>query len=74
MAEDKYERVERSKKEIMVNNFLGGIMWGIGVTLGLALLFGILGILVSRVDFVPIVGNFISSVIQFVINQNTVIK
>ncbi|MBI2032626.1 MAG: hypothetical protein HYT09_03185 [Candidatus Levybacteria bacterium] len=74
MAEDKYERVERSKKEIMVNNFLGGIMWGIGVTLGLALLFGILGILVSRVDFVPIVGNFISSIIQFVINQNTVIK
>lgn len=64
---EKYENVTRSRKQIFANNFIGGLAWGIGGALGLALLFVILGFLVHYVNLVPIVGNFVLQVIDFVI-------
>jgi len=29
---EKYERVKRHLKDIILNNFLGGIAWGLGAT------------------------------------------
>lgn len=69
MAE-KYEGVKRNRKEIFTNNLIGGLAWGIGATIGLSLLIAFLGIAVHYVNLVPLIGNFVSEVIKFIINKN----
>ena len=71
MNEEKYEQVKRSKKEIFLNNIIGGIAWGIGVTIGLTLLIALLGFLANQINLVPVVGGFISEVIKFIISKNS---
>ena len=70
MSEEKYEQVKRSKKEIFLNNIIGGIAWGIGVTIGLTLLIALLGFLANQINLVPVVGGFISEVIKFILSKN----
>jgi hypothetical protein len=60
------ERVNRSKKEIFLNNFIGGIAWALGATVGIA----IIGFLITKIDLVPIVGDFITEVNQYILQQN----
>ena len=69
MAE-KYEGVKRNRKEIFTNNFIGGVAWGIGATLGLSFLIALLGLLGRYIDLVPYVGNFVSEVINLVLQKN----
>jgi len=66
-----YENASKlSKKEIFVNNFFGGIAWALGATVGLSLIFTLLGILAKNVNLVPIIGSFVSQVINFVLANN----
>lgn len=69
MAE-KHENVTRSRKEIFFNNFVGGIAWGLGATLGLAVLFILMGMLVAKVNLVPYVGEFVAEVANEVLQKN----
>ncbi len=66
----KYEGVILSRRQIFTNNLLGGFAWGIGATIGLAIFFAILGFIASRADLVPVVGSFVSQVLDFVIKKN----
>ncbi len=61
-----HEKIHRSKKEIFVNNFIGGIAWALGATVGIA----IIGFLITKVDLVPIVGNFITEVNEYILQKN----
>ncbi|MGH7202870.1 MAG: DUF5665 domain-containing protein [Candidatus Levyibacteriota bacterium] len=66
-----YERTSKlSRKEIIVNNFLGGIAWALGATIGLSLIFTILGLIAKNVNLVPVVGSFVSEIINFVMAHN----
>ena len=65
-----YERVHEGKKDIMLNNFIGGITWAFGVTVGLALLFGILTLIARNINVVPVVGQFVSNILTFVLEHN----
>lgn len=56
-----YEKVERSKKDIIINNFLGGIAWGLGVTVGLTIILAAIGLAFSSF-VIPAVNNFISQI------------
>lgn len=67
---ENFEKVKGKRKEIFFNNLLGGLAWGIGATIGLALLLAILGFLANYVDLVPYVGSFVSDVIDFVLKKN----
>jgi len=69
-----YEKVERSKKQIIINNFIGGIAWGLGATIGLAVVLALLGFLIGRVDFVPIVGDFFANVLEYTQRNPRLIK
>ena len=68
---EQHEKIHKSVKQIFFNNMLGGVAWGIGATLGASLLLSILGIFLSRLDFIPIVGDFVLKVSQFVQQNST---
>ncbi len=67
---EQHEKVHQNKKEIMVNNFLGGIFWGLGATIGASVIIAVLGIVLSKVNLIPVVGTFVSQVTDFVLQNN----
>jgi hypothetical protein len=60
-----YESSSLSRKDIIVNNFLGGISWAIGGTVGLAVIIWILALLASNGKLIPVVGNFVADVAKY---------
>ena len=66
-----YERSSvLSKKDIIINNLIGGIAWAIGATVGLALFFWLLSVIAQNINFIPIVGTFVSDIINFILATN----
>lgn len=61
-------------KEILFNNFIGGISWALGATVGISLLFALLALIAKQVNLVPIFGSFVSNIITFVLNNNQMLK
>ncbi len=59
-----------SMKRIIINNFMGGIAWALGATLGLSLIIALLTIIAKNVNIVPAVGEFVSNVINFILATN----
>lgn len=70
MSEEKHEHVHKSLKRIFVNNFIGGIAWGLGATVGVAVLLAILGFIFSKVNLVPVIGTFVGQITSFVLQNN----
>lgn len=66
---ERYEGVKRNLKHIAINNFIGGIAWGLGATVGIALLVVVLGFVAQRIDIIPFVGSFASEVTKFVLEN-----
>jgi hypothetical protein len=58
-----------SKRQIMLNNFLGGISWSLGTTIGFTIILMILGYILSQVDVVPLLGEFLSDVMKSSLQQ-----
>lgn len=67
---EKQEFIHKSRREIFVNNFLGGIAWGLGATVGASIVLAIFVFILSKINFVPFVGNFASSVVNYVLISN----
>jgi hypothetical protein len=67
---ENYERAKGSKLQIFINNFLGGIAWALGATVGLALIVGLLTLILKNVNVIPFVGSFIADTIKFIITKN----
>jgi hypothetical protein len=59
-----------TKKEIMLNNFIGGLSWALGATVGISLIFTILTMIARYIDFIPIFGTFISDLLDFILTHN----
>lgn len=68
---EKYEESTKlSRKNILINNFLGGISWAFGATIGFSLLIAILGIIATQINFIPYFGSFASHIIDYVLQTN----
>lgn len=67
---ERYERVDKKRKTILIDNFIGGIGWALGATVGLSIIVAILGLLLKNHNFIPYVGNFVAGIIQFIITKN----
>ncbi|MDO8486957.1 MAG: DUF5665 domain-containing protein [Candidatus Curtissbacteria bacterium] len=61
---NKYELTHRTKKEIMINNFIGGLTWSFGAFLGLILVGLVAGIIISKINLVPVIGNWLSQILN----------
>lgn len=66
---DRHDHLHKDKKEIFVNNFIGGIAWALGATVGLAIIVTVLGLVLKNINLIPFVGNFVADVINFVISK-----
>jgi len=60
----KYEQLMRSKKEIILNNFIGGISWGLGATIGVSILLTLIALLAGPLSLIPIFGDFFAKIIE----------
>jgi len=64
-----YQKVKESRKQIFINNIIGGVGWAIGATVGLAVVLAILGFIAHQVNVVPVIGTFISAILNNVQQQ-----
>lgn len=55
--------VDKSKGQIFWDSLVGGVGWGIGTVIGAFVLFGVLGVLASRIHAIPVIGEFVYNVI-----------
>lgn len=67
---EKYENVKKPLKEILINNFFGGIAWALGATAGLSIIIGILSLVSKQISLVPFIGKFVTDVIDFINKTN----
>jgi hypothetical protein len=67
---ERYEQIKISRKQIFINNFIGGIAWALGATIGLALIVAVLTLILKNVNLIPVVGDFVAKIIQFIISKN----
>jgi len=67
---NKYEKVTSSWKKIAVNNFIGGISWAIGATVGFSLFVAIIGLILKQINLIPIIGNFTAEITKYVLQTN----
>ena len=61
-----YEKVVLSKKQIIINNFIGGISWAIGATIGAAIIVTIITFILKEINVIPFIGNFTSQITNYV--------
>ena len=67
---ERNENIYRSRKQIFVNNLIGGLGWAFGATIGISVLLALWGFILHRINLVPLVGNFISEVAKLVLQNN----
>lgn len=65
-----HEQIYKSRKRIILDNFIGGISWGLGATIGASIILTVLGIILSKINLIPIVGTFASQITNFVLQSN----
>lgn len=66
-----HEAVHKKRRgQIFIDNFIGGIAWALGATVGLAVIVTLLGFILRNINLVPFVGDFIADIINFVIAKN----
>lgn len=58
--------VYRSKGQLMLANFLGGISWGFGSVLGATIIAAIVLILLKSLGGLPVIGSYISDIAKSV--------
>lgn len=67
---ERHEHVHHKVRQIFINNFIGGIAWGLGATVGLSLVIAIFGLILGKINLIPVVGEFVSQITSFVLKNN----
>lgn len=64
------EVTEKKLHTILWHNFIGGVAWGLGITVGATIILALGTFLVAKIDYIPLVGNFTINIIEFVAENN----
>lgn len=67
---ERHEQVNKKRETIFIDNFIGGIAWALGATVGLSIIIALLSIILKNTNLIPFIGNFVAGVIEFVITKN----
>lgn len=73
-SSNRYTHYLKNKKQIMVNNFIGGLSWALGSVVGLAVIAAIVGLVLNFVDFKLILGEWLGGMIKESLTQLESIK
>lgn len=66
-ADEPDERIYKSRKQLLIDNILAGIAWGVGTVIGATVVIGIIGFTISQLKTVPFLGD----VVKVVVNEIT---
>ena len=58
------EKVYRPLSKMLRDNFLGGISWALGATVGLAVIVGLVTFILNLLGGLPIVGGFFADIVE----------
>ncbi len=64
MGTDHHYDIHRSRKKMLLDNFMGGIAWGFGTVVGGTLVILLIGYMLSKIELVPIIGDWVHAIIQ----------
>lgn len=67
----KHENVHRGLQRMLFNNFIGGIAWAMGVWVGTTVIAALAVLLISKINLMPIVGNFVAEINKYVEKTNS---
>jgi hypothetical protein len=59
-----HTRIHISTWKMLLNNFLGGLSWGFGTVLGATVVVGLVVIILTKLDSLPLVGDFFRDILQ----------
>lgn len=57
---------QKSKKQIFIENFIGGTGWGLGTAVGAVIVVALLGFLAAKARAIPFIGQVIYDIMQAV--------
>lgn len=55
---------EKSRKQIFIDNAIGGLAWGVGSVIGATIIIGLLGLIISRSRNIPLIGDVVNVIIE----------
>ncbi len=65
-----HEKIYKGRRDIFINNIIGGFGWAIGATIGLAIIITVITLIMKNINLVPVVGTFVGNVLEFVLKNN----
>jgi len=61
-----YEHVSQmTQKEIIKNNFIGGVAWAAGTIVGAVVLVAVLGFIAQYINVIPFIGDFLADLLYY---------
>ena len=64
------QNIFTSKRTMIWNNFIGGIAWSVGAWIGTTVIIEVIAYILSKMNYVPVVGTFVSEIVKFVAANN----
>lgn len=66
--QDKSQTIYKSGKQLVIDNFIAGIAWGLGSVIGATLVFAVLGFVLSQTQELPFIGQIIENIFATIQN------
>lgn len=59
MNGDRSQAIYKSRRQLITDNFISGMAWGVGSVIGATIIVGILGIAIVKTKQIPLIGDIV---------------